>query len=1728
MTAPLPNGSSAALPAPILRALRAFIRRARGLIVLRGACATAAVTAASFLLVMLIDAGVTLFAVWPRWLLTVAAYSASGTTAVWFIIRPLARSFTLAGAARLIEAHHPELQERISSAVELLASRDLPALRGSDVLIAALTEEAILDAGGVQPRREISFRAAVPFVAGALVGAGILGGLFALRPMQTRFLFARAAAPFLNLPNIYATELAVTPGDVYVAQGSRFTVSVTTSNRAIRQAFLLRTAPNGGEEVTDMVAIPTTNAACSLFAYTIPTVACSFRYRIHAGDALTRFYRADVAVPPTLQRVRVHYRFPPYAGLTDVDDKDALGAVRALVGTEVTLSAQANKPCVAALLTIMASGAPPPIPGVLRKEGETTFYDFRLTMPPRLAGIWTIRLVDSIGLTNAPFERTIQAIADRPPVVRAPELAQSELRLNHDELLPVVYVAEDDIGLREVNLRLSVDGRDLPDRPLPLPVTNAPVRLVRDRTVLDLSDRDFSAAHQVRFSFLARDGLPGPMNGPQSGTSSVYTILLDAQASSWIEQSLDSQRKALKLGLEQTRDMLKSAVDAEKSVSVALAKPAPLPSETVKTLDRIQERLGNAQANLRDAGEQLRSGYFPKMAERAETVADEQIGRAENLAGQVKLADTPAERNQLAADTTKQAETAEANVEQMIKTLDPLADALKQAVELDRMATRQTDLARDRTAMDKVPPAALTNTASELPTPDEWKAAEKRMGDNLAKLAREMPQATNAFAEWRNETAGEAALEATALGVSQSNLAEAVKQQMTALQSIDKTLAGLADRQDKLAETARTNPKTAPEAERMAKAAEAIRADALPEARTDQTAAEQALQQTAAALRQDVPPPGGVQPEEAPKVAAAQAAQHAREALDEAKQSARQADQAAAQAAARAADAAKLEQHPTAKEDRPAQADLKEAAEAARKNAKEAADWDQAAKQSVDQTREAAQQAQEAAAQAAKAPNAAEAEKARVRAEDAAQRAEHAADNAQAFAEEAVLKNAEAGVPQKRAIEAAKEAEGEARQAEEAAQVAHEAADRAQNRSEQTRRDALLPHQAKPEEQQAANARAKQAEDQAKLAANAATEAHQAADTAEKAAHAAQDDAQATAKEKSPKAAQDEMGKAEEAAAEAKAAARQATQLAHQAIEAAREPGQPQPPSQTPAAAAVPTPADAKQAEALEARQSADQAHGAAERAEHAAQAAQAAAEQTAQNAAQDQREADQAKGKPEAVTKLAEARQSEKLTNAARQAAAEARTAANAAQRASQEAGQQAQQAQAAGTEQQAEAARIRADQDAQAALDAAGEAAQAANAARGDARLAAAKQDAERVEQLAHEQGQVRAATEGLVAQRAQTVEALRHEQMAFLETEQGRLAAHADTLAKAVAAALPEEKAPADAASDRADKARDALTEGNLPQAAQAARAAGQELGQLSGQLRDAATRLNNQPTPTPSSDATPGQVAGMAEQATELAADQSRLASELSALASGRPIEALTSQQDFLASRVAALDGDVQRLREQTADVPLPGPSSASLGQAAEQTRRAQSATAEATTDMKQAAAAPSKSEAAARQAAQAQGQSAQQLGQAAQSLHQAETATAGAAAQPGQMVFPEALDDLHEAAQSQDAMPAIQAADALTQAAGKAQQQARALGGNPSPSGPRMSQTGGSGINPLEPIADERASLLQRFGLRLRDWLRLPGDLRDDVMQAAQTDGPEEYRPLIKRYFQEVSKQGGRE
>jgi hypothetical protein len=53
--------------------------------------------------------------------------------------------------------------------------------------------------------------------------------------------------------------------------------------------------------------------------------------------------------------------------------------------------------------------------------------------------------------------------------------------------------------------------------------------------------------------------------------------------------------------------------------------------------------------------------------------------------------------------------------------------------------------------------------------------------------------------------------------------------------------------------------------------------------------------------------------------------------------------------------------------------------------------------------------------------------------------------------------------------------------------------------------------------------------------------------------------------------------------------------------------------------------------------------------------------------------------------------------------------------------------------------------------------------------------------------------------------------------------------------------------------------------------------------------------------------------------------------------------------------------------------------------------------------------------------------------------------------------------------------------------------------------------------------DARDAQLGKMGLTPRDWARLPGKLRNEILQAAREDVPESYRPYVKRYFRAMAR-----
>ena len=241
------------LPPEIAASLRGVISRVRRIQALKGGLATSAALIFSLIGVMIIDWAFNIQSTPVRWALTISAMLITLITMWRYLFKPLARKISLTSVARWVETHHPEMQERISTAVELAGRGDA----GSQGLIDEVIREATLDASNLDPKSELSTKAAKAPIWTAATAFGLLALLFALFPNITPILFARAVAPYADLGNAYSNSIRyITPDNQIVTAGDSFTMEAAYKASKEKRAVIILTYPDGTEVRETMTEDP--------------------------------------------------------------------------------------------------------------------------------------------------------------------------------------------------------------------------------------------------------------------------------------------------------------------------------------------------------------------------------------------------------------------------------------------------------------------------------------------------------------------------------------------------------------------------------------------------------------------------------------------------------------------------------------------------------------------------------------------------------------------------------------------------------------------------------------------------------------------------------------------------------------------------------------------------------------------------------------------------------------------------------------------------------------------------------------------------------------------------------------------------------------------------------------------------------------------------------------------------------------------------------------------------------------------------------------------------------------------------------------------------------------------------------------------------------------------------------------------------------------------------------
>ena len=657
----LPHG--AGLPLELRKELSQLDLRLRWVSLVKGA--------GSLLVVLMLLAGLFLavdfYVPLPGWVrfgfLAVLSATGLGLCYRWVVL-PLVRKRRWPELAYLIDRSFPELQERVSSTVELAM---LPAEQqglASEFMKQRLRQETDRRLAKVDLWDCLSLSSMAVALAAGLVTAVLAAAPFLFYSGGYGLLWQRLLTPWQNLDSAANLTFVVEQGDRTVPRGDDFAILARPQWRYAegtppRQIRLQWTDQRGQATSREM----SFDARLGAYVGKIPQVVSPLTYSLSSRGAQSRRYRVDVADRPRLVDVRLEIVPPAYTQHQPTVHEGAVGTMRAIQGSRLkatltfeypiasaqwnwstsrvsrgTIDARAQARAEQAIQTgksaaseTAASGnapsdeRPTEIQGVVSAHGRSvqmeTFADQSDT--------FTFSALSSAGLTNTDEpQRMIQVIPDRAPRIEISG-SQEPQKVRPDEIVPIQLLADDDFGVTELQIVVEhlTAGKENPIIHTWTSTKTGPgVRRVDDVFELHLAPLALKQGDILGFRAVARDARPDPRPNEVWTTRRVLLINQDVKslAGQDVEEYYDQVRRQAEMAkqevvshrkqVEQQRSQLDPKPREESKAALESHKPEWLQKKlSLKLqLDDLSRKLGQRpitqaldQMNVQPAREKI-------------------------------------------------------------------------------------------------------------------------------------------------------------------------------------------------------------------------------------------------------------------------------------------------------------------------------------------------------------------------------------------------------------------------------------------------------------------------------------------------------------------------------------------------------------------------------------------------------------------------------------------------------------------------------------------------------------------------------------------------------------------------------------------------------------------------------------------------------------------------------------------------------------------------------------------------------------------------------------------------------------------------------------------------------------------------------------------------------------------------------------------------------------------
>jgi hypothetical protein len=446
-----------------------------------------------------------------RWTLTLAALAAVAVGFVQGCLLPLLRRRSLDSLAGDVDRAHPFLEERFLTLAGFAHDQDSSGLSGSSAMLRKVSEQTAGMSGAVAIAPVVSRSGLNRSWNYFWIALGALVLVFAVDFPRAKILCERFWAPGADLS---LTQLQAKTGDLVIGKGEAVKLEITASGRKTDSATLSIRSAKGRNET---VALQRAAAPGTEFVYNQDAVLDSFEYRARSGDGQTAWHRVTVLDRPKLSQVQLRIVPPAYSRLPVVEEKALPHQVRALEGSRLDVSFQADQPLAKMELRFSDGGTQP------LTETPDHAYHFTALLTNTIAFqplLDSARHMDNLDKPSC----EIVVYPDEPPTVTV-VTPSDEITAHADEKVKIEFEARDDIGLASAELVVTVkndDGSNAAPVVIPIPLDEAKekgAKLVRKQVELDLAQFNLKQDQQLSYVVRVTDTKASPASAAPSSAA---------------------------------------------------------------------------------------------------------------------------------------------------------------------------------------------------------------------------------------------------------------------------------------------------------------------------------------------------------------------------------------------------------------------------------------------------------------------------------------------------------------------------------------------------------------------------------------------------------------------------------------------------------------------------------------------------------------------------------------------------------------------------------------------------------------------------------------------------------------------------------------------------------------------------------------------------------------------------------------------------------------------------------------------------------------------------------------------------------------------------------------------------------------------------------------------------------------------------------------------------------